>query len=112
MRTASGVFLRELKELWGGLEIKSVRKKAFPLFGKVVDLHWKGKDSGLGIINRLNGDILIKRPIMKSRDVLIRAHGKHGCWIISTLTNVPPSEELWNCYQAIAQHLLAEWTPR
>ena len=91
-----------------GVIISSHRKKTFPLFGKVVDMHWKGKDSGLGIIDRLKSDILIKHAIMKSYDVEIRAHGDHGLWTISTKTRKPLSEELWNCYQAIARHLLAE----
>ncbi len=89
--------------------IESVRKKTFPLVGDVVDLHWKGNDSGLGIIERLKNDTVIKRPIMESRDVTIHAHGDHGCWTIETQTDNPPWGEVWNCYQAIAKHLLAEW---
>jgi len=94
-----------------GLKICSVRVKTFPLIGKVVDLHWKGKDFGMGIIGRLNSDISIKHPIMRSRNVEISAHGDHRCWIMSTRTDKVVSEELWNCYQAIARHLLAEWSP-
>lgn len=89
--------------------ICSVRKKDFPLVGRVVDFYWEGDDSGLGIIERLKSDAVIKYAIMVSLDVKIRAHWDHGCWIISTETSVPPSEELWDCYQAIAQHLLAKW---
>ena len=48
--------------------------------------------------------------IMSSRDVVVRAHGDYRCWIISMETRDVPSRELWNCYQAIAQHLLAEWS--
>jgi len=95
-------------------KIKSVRVKDYPVLGKVVDLHWKGKDSDLGIISRLNSDISIRDPIMRSDDVLIRARGDHRCWIISTKTRDvldAPSEEMWSCYQAIARHLLAEWSP-
>lgn len=90
--------------------IKTVRVKMFPLLGRVGDLRWKGKDFGLGVISRLNSDYELKHPIMKSRDLIIRAHGDHRCWIISTKTgDVPkvPSGELWNCYQAIARHLLS-----
>ena len=104
------------------MHIYSVRKKNFPLVGKVVDLHWKGrgwyytpapvKNQGLRIIDRLKSDILIKHPLIKeSYDVKIHASRDHGCWIISTETRGPVSEDLWNCYQAIARHLLAEWPP-
>ena len=96
------------------VRIKSVRKKNFPLLGEVVDLRWEllweGEDFGLAVINRLNSDFRLKEPIMKSRDVTIDTHGDHSCWIISTKTRDPPSEELWDCYQKIAQHLLAEWS--
>ena len=84
-----------------------VGARTFPLFGKVVDVHWKGDDLGLGIINRLNGDISTKDPRVSSCVLDIRPYPKHECWIISTKTGKgPPSEELWRCYQAIAQQLL------
>ena len=85
------------------LQIESVRN--------VSVLRWKGKDSDRGIINRLNSDISIKHPIMENRDVIIRADGYHKCWIIQVETREVPSKELWNCYQAIADHLLADWPP-
>ena len=96
------------------LLIKSVRIKNFPLLGEIVDLRWKGKDAGLGIIGLLNSDTSLKRPIMVSRDVYIQGYGKHRCWIISMPSDWStrwdvPSRDLWNCYQGIARHLLAEW---
>ncbi len=90
-------------------QIASVRVKSFPLLGKVVDLHWKGEDFGLGIISLLNYDMSIKHTIMRSHDVRIVAHGDYRCWIMSVSTQAIPSEGMWNCYQAIASHLLAEW---
>jgi len=99
-------------------QIKSVRKKDTPLVGNVVDLHWKGNDFGLGIISRLNNDVSLKHPIMESHDVTISTYVRHGIfreypeastWIITTELSEIPSEELWNCYQTIAKHLLAEW---
>jgi len=101
------------------IRIKATRVKNFPLFGRVVDLRWKGNDSGLGIVSRLNGDYQLKQPIMYSRDILIISIREYSCWILSTthrrgLTSIGTRyvafEELWNCYQAIARHLLAEWT--
>ena len=66
----------------------------------------KGKDFGLGLIDRLNGDISTKDPRVLSCAVDIRAYPGHGVWIISTETWDRPSEELWSCYQAIAHQLL------
>ena len=55
---------------------------------------------------------------MKSRDVTIEGIGNYGCWIISICReatlfkrSTTLSAELWNCYQTIAQYLLAEWPP-
>jgi len=93
-----------------GAQIETVRVKSFPLFGKVVDLRWKGWDSDLGIIGRLNSDAQLKQQIMESRDMTITAIGGYSCWIMSTQTRDVPSGELWNCYQVIAQHLLADWS--
>ena len=92
------------------LRIKSTRVKKPPILGEVVDLRWWGEDFGFGIVSRLNSDVQLKQPLMESRDVTIEAHGEHRCWIISTKTRDVPSEELWNCYQKIARHLLADWS--
>lgn len=89
--------------------IKTIRVKSVPVFGKVVDLHWEGGESYPKVVSRLNSDDKLRQPIMKSRDVTITAIGDCGCWIMSTQTRDVPSGELWNCYQAIAKHLLAEW---
>jgi len=63
-------------------------------------------------MSHLSSDIELKHPIMTSGcDVQIRAHGGYSCWIISTSPAIAPSGELWSCYQSIAQHLLAEWSP-
>ena len=93
-----------------GARIETVRVKASPLFGRVVDLRWKGWGSDLGIISRLNSDNQLKQPLMKSGGVLIRSIRDYGCWIILPEMHGIPSEELWNCYQVIAQHLLADWS--
>ena len=60
-------------------KIKSVRIKSPPLVGKVVDLRWEGEDLGLGIIDRLNGDISIKQRVVMSQDVTICAVPDHRC---------------------------------
>ena len=38
------------------IKIKTVRKKTFPLFGKVVNIIWRGFDRGTGLMNRLSKD--------------------------------------------------------
>jgi hypothetical protein len=94
--------------------IKSVRVRTLPLFGRVIDVCWEGQDCGLGIINHLSSDGSLKDPIVRSHDVDISANGEHTCWIIRTKPSarLGPSRELWDCYESIARHLLAEWPPR
>lgn len=81
------------------VRIKSIRMKDFPLFGQVVDLRWKGKDIGLGIIERLNGDVLLKQPIISSCDAIITAH----CYNPprspeSIMLGTPPDREEIRCW--------------
>jgi len=85
-----------------------LKKRGLLGTGGVVDMQWEGKDGGIGIIDRLSSDVSLKSPIMNTGgDVEIRAYRRYGCWLIRT--SFEPSEELWNCYQSIAQHLLIEW---
>ena len=42
------------------IKIKTVRKKNFPLFGKVVDVIWKGVDADTGLMNTLSKDLPTK----------------------------------------------------
>ena len=97
------------------VRLESRRVRSFGLFGRAVGLQWKGKDFGLGLANRLNGDLTIAAAMITSRSHLdIRAHPKHGCWILTNIRNgepLIPSIEQWACYQAIARHLLAMYNP-
>ena len=38
------------------LEIRSIRMKRFPKFGRVINVEWKGDDHGLGIRPHLSSD--------------------------------------------------------
>ncbi|MEE2885615.1 MAG: hypothetical protein VX701_07990 [Chloroflexota bacterium] len=38
------------------IQIKTVRKKTIPLFGKVVGVKWKGDDANTGLVSTLNRD--------------------------------------------------------
>ena len=97
----------------GSPKVKIKARLKDTLFGlrKATDLQWEGKDSGLGIINRLNSDITLKNLIAKTKvNVKISAWDYPSYWIISTDPIPVGSEELWNCYQSIARHLLTEWS--
>jgi hypothetical protein len=105
------------------VDISTVRVKTSPLVGQVVDLRWQGDDLGTGLIDLLKGDLSLNDPLMTSTDLKIRYYDEYGCWIMSTpwipsgllrswRAVLIPSAELWRCYEAIAQHLLATESPR
>ena len=41
-------------------KIKTVWKRTFPLFGKVIDVIWKGYDGGTGLVNTLARTYLLR----------------------------------------------------
>ena len=47
------------------VKIRTVRLKTIPLFGEVVDFMWEGKDFGLGLIKRLNLDVLLNKLLVQ-----------------------------------------------
>lgn len=93
--------------------------------GKVVDLEWRSNKPGapeFGKIGRLSQDDSLRQPLVTYYDsffwrhdysVSIKACPEQGCWLLTTwirggLGNTTiPSMELWNCYEAIARHLLS-----
>ena len=109
------------------------RIKTFPIFGKVVDVRWRGKDFGLGVADRLYEDILIRNQLMVSLGVAddtgsgteevlggsigglhVTALPSHECWVISARPSIvlfTPTKQLWDCYCKIAQRLLATPSP-
>ena len=88
------------------VRIRTKHNKRNTMSGKVIDLKWEGKDFGLGLIENLNHDVLLKKPLMDIKeDLVIRYYHKHSCWILTT-GRVDISADLWDCYQGIARRLL------
>lgn len=91
---------------------------------KITGVRWKGKDFGLGIVDRLSQDVSVASAIMDGAinpflnvmwpravpRVEIRAYPYRSCWMLATPT-LAPSKQEWDCYQAIARHLLATPIP-
>ena len=101
------------------VKIKTSPVRAKPrkthLVGRVVGLRWKGVDSDLGIIRRLNDDVSLRQPLTGSGDLEIRAYPEHRCWVLIADPDDPirvdPSSELWDSIETIAGHLLATPVP-
>lgn len=100
-----------IKQAHRRVSIRTKRVRKFPLFGEIVGLYWDGNDLGLGIIDRLNTDELLKIPIMESLrttgDLEISARSDLQSWVLHRGEGRHlPSGYLWECYEGIARHLL------
>ncbi len=93
------------------LNVRSVREKNFPLIGKVVDVRWEGEIWETGVVHRLSSDPSIRSSIMSGSDVTIEGRPGSRCWLITRRDGATPSAQMWGCYQAIAQRLLADEQP-
>jgi hypothetical protein len=111
------------------INLKMVKLRNIPMIGKAIYVYWKGKDSDRRVIDSLNNDHdLMNRLMQLPRGLTLRisSHYSSGgsgifnypkmpsCWKINpfgwVMGHLPPSNEEWNCYQLIAQHLLGERT--
>jgi len=91
-------------------EIKSKYVNTFPVFGKTINVRWKGDDKGTGIVRRLTSDDTIKTSIMDTCEVTVQSRPEHGCWLIVqkrwSLNSPLYKAHQWRCYEKIAQILL------
>ena len=87
-------------------KISTVRRKSFPIFGKVLEVHWKGNDWGTGLARALSEDQQINAFVSKTGDVSIRSHKKefHG-WLIRTKRFDLTSDD-WKALQKVVGRLL------
>jgi hypothetical protein len=88
------------------LKIKTVRKKSFPVFGKVLDVHWKGDDRYTGLIAVLSRDVEVDSFVAKVGDLSIRSHKKHfQGWAIES-KRFEPTQDDWIALGKIAKKLV------
>ncbi|MFC1926690.1 hypothetical protein ACFLWV_02940 [Chloroflexota bacterium] len=90
------------------IKIKTVRKKTFPLFGKVVDVRWEGEDYGLGLINFLSGDMSVKNMIVDLGNLEVRSHAdKFRGWTLKVDRRIKATNLHWEVFQKIAKYILS-----
>jgi len=101
------------KEGW----LRAARVKTIPIFGRVVDLRWKGK-LAVSLIRRLDQDVLLSQTLMSLKeDIEVWSEPEFGCWSLVSLQHKfdvrtarlwqpVPNEKKWECYKTIARHLL------
>ena len=95
------------------LKLKTVRKKTFPLFGKVIDVSWRGEAHTLPLAKTLSEDEEIDRAVADLGDVTIFTHpNQFQGWTIEInkiFSPHPPAVTIdrWEALKKIADYLLS-----
>ena len=90
------------------VQIKTVRKKTFPLFGKVVDVTWKGNDSDTDLVNVLSTDPAIKTLSQRIGNLEIKNHSNEfQGWTLTVDRQFSPTNQDWETLEKVADHILS-----
>jgi hypothetical protein len=90
------------------IKIKTKRKKSFPIFGKVIDVTWEGKDGGTGLAKTLSNDVATKRLAKRSGNLEIKSQaGIFKGWSLTVDRKFNPTREDWVTVEKIADYILS-----
>ena len=94
------------------LEIKTVRKKSFPVFGKVIDVHWEARDALAPLVNVFSQDEDIINFVKDIGDIAVHTHPRQfQGWTVEVTTLhkvfIPVVIDQWNVLHKIADYLIA-----
>jgi hypothetical protein len=90
------------------VDIKTIRKKSFPLFGKVVDVVWEGDDYHTGLAEVLSNDGTVKDLAKKIGNLVVRNYAKEfEGWTLEVDRRFGPTNQDWATIQKIAGYVLS-----
>ena len=90
------------------VDIKTVRKKTFPLVGRVTDVTWKGDDNHTGLCEVLSADEAVKSLAKKIGNLTIHSYDKEfQGWTLQVDRRFRPTDEDWATIQKIAGYILS-----
>ena len=90
------------------VDIKTIRKKTFPLFGKVRDVTWKGDDHHTGLAEVLSGDEGVEELAKKIGNLTIHSYDKEfQGWTLQVDRRFEPANQDWATIQKIADYILS-----
>ena len=87
------------------VKIKTVREKSFPLFGKVVDVIWKGYDGGNGLVDTLSGDAPVKALAKRIGNLELKSQSQG--WALTVDRRFSPTVQEWETVEKIASYVLS-----
>ena len=90
----------------GAIKLTTLRKKSFPLFGQVLDVSWRGKDRGTGLINVLSEDSTIDEMVKRVKDMELQNRTTiFQGWTLRTGKNFELTTGDWEALQTIAYYV-------
>ena len=92
------------------IKMKTIRKKTFPLFGKVTDVTWRGNDQGTGLLSVLSDDENVDRLSVEFGDLRIQSYSEDSLvgWTVTVGKRIRKlTNEQWNGFIKMSDHLLA-----
>jgi len=89
------------------VDIKTIRKKIFPLFGRVVDVTWKGNDHHTGLVHVLSNDKAVINLAKRIGNLTIHSYAKEfQGWTLQVDRRFEPTNQEWAAIQKIADYIL------
>ena len=88
----------------------TIERTSDKIWAMAFEVEWRAegsdRDSPLvaNILRRLGEDAQVREAILATQDVEIIGLGSR--WIITLDTEEAPTQQAWDCYQAIARHLI------
>ena len=90
------------------VNIRAIRKKTFPLFGKIIDVTWKGNDSGTALAYILSNDETVKNLAKNTGNLTIHSYAKEfQGWTLQVDRRFEPTNQDWAAIQKIANYVLS-----
>jgi hypothetical protein len=107
-RVVFGIPNNNLPEKHHSLKLSTVRKKSFPLFGKVVDVDWKGDSDLLPLITEFSNDVTVDQVVKELGNLQVRTHpGRFRGFTVEVDRKFRPTLEHWEAIHKIAEYLQA-----
>ena len=90
------------------IKIKTKRKKSFPLFGKVIDVAWAGKDGGAGLAKTISDDTSTKTLATRIGNLEIKSQAEiFQGWTLTVDKQFSPTRQEWETIEKIADYILS-----
>ena len=90
------------------IKIKTKRKKSFPLFGKVIDVAWAGKDGGTGLAKTICDDTSTKTLATRIGNLEIKSQTEiFQGWTLTVDKQFSPTRQEWETIETTAGYILS-----